>query len=116
MKKKIIIICGAVVLIAAIVVFANVLVTKLIPGWKYDEAIEAKKRADYEKAITLLTELRDYQDTQEQVAKAQIMLMRDASAGDLVTFGAYEQDKRETNGKEPIQQKNGYDMWIDISE
>ena len=94
-----------VVLLAAIAVFANVLVTKLIPGWKYDEAIEAKKSADYEKVITLLTELRDYQDTQEQVAKAQIPLMQDAQVGDLVTFGSCEQGKHEKNGKESIQWK-----------
>ncbi len=85
--------------------FANVLITKLIPDWKYDEAIEAKESADYEKVITLLTELRDYQDTQEQVAKAQILLMREALVGELVTFGTYEQDKCETNGKESIQWK-----------
>ncbi len=214
MKKKIFIICSVVVLLAAIAVFANVLVTKLIPDWKYDEALEAKESGDYEKAITLLTELGDYrgasehllpiyygqgkalcaqnrfdeaitafqaageyedaaeqiiasyygkgkwlreqkaldeavaaftaagdyldsaeqikavrydlgmellaaenysdaieklllvgdyQDAQEQVAKAQIILMRDVSAGDLVTFGAYEQDKSEKNGKESIQ-------------
>lgn len=214
MKKKILIICGVVVLLAAIAVFANVLVTKLIPDWKYDEALEAKESGDYEKAITLLTELGDYrgasehlpsvyygqgkalyaqnkfdeailafqnagdhedaaeqiissyygkgkwlreqkaldeaiaaftaagdyldsaeqikgihydagmellaeknyndaiaklllvgdyQDAQEQVAKAQTILMRDVSVGDLITFGAYEQDKLEKNGKESIQ-------------
>lgn len=72
---------------------------------KYDRAMAYINAQDYEAAYTLLDGL-NYEDSEEKRESIkpqyyEILLSR-ASAGDTVSFGSYEQDGDESNGKEEI--------------
>ena len=72
---------------------------------KYDRAMAYINAQDYEAAYTLLDGL-NYEDSEEKRESIkpqyyEILLSR-ASAGDTVSFGSYEQDVDESNGKEEI--------------
>lgn len=76
----------------------------LIPESKYNEAIALKNSGKYEEAVVVFKGLNDYKDSQNQLEKIEHFLsLRNAAVGDFVTFGRYEQDNDDSNGKENIE-------------
>ena len=77
-----------------------------IASSKYDRAIKLIDSGDYEPAYMLLNGL-EYKDSDEKVneilAEHPNYKLRFAAIGEIVTFGAYEQDNNTSNGKEAIE-------------
>ena len=94
----------AAVLLAA---FLFVFVTWILPPLRYQRAVRLYEAASYDEAYRLFAALEDYEDSAdfaERCRKAlQTAAIRNAAAGDTVTFGSYEQDNDPENGTEPIE-------------
>ena len=77
-----------------------------IASSKYDRAVALINSNDYEAAYILLNGL-EYKDSAEKAKeifeKYEIEKLKTASVGDIVYFGAYEQDNNTSNGKEDIE-------------
>ncbi len=73
---------------------------------KYDRAIKLIDSGDYEPAYMLLNGL-EYKDSNEKLdsikPQYQQIILRKADVGDIVYFGAYEQDNNTSNGKEDVE-------------
>ena len=77
-----------------------------IAACKYDWAMERINAQDYEAAFTLLDGLnyKDSEEKQESIwPQYRKVLLRKADVGDTVSFGVYEQDNNQSNGKEEIE-------------
>ena len=74
---------------------------------KYNEAISLLEKGDIINAYESLIALNGYNDSAEKAeeifGKYKIEKMKTASVGDIVYFGAYEQDNNIANGKEEIE-------------
>ena len=74
---------------------------------KYNQATNAFDAADYETAHNIFCEIADYADSNEMAEKSLFLLhkanLASAHVGDVVEFGAYEQDADNSNGKETIE-------------
>lgn len=88
--------------IAISVAFVIVLNKVIIPNQKYNKALSLK-----EEAISAFEELDGYKDSDEilQSIKPEYeqIILEKADVGDIVIFGAYEQDGDESNGEEDIE-------------
>ena len=73
---------------------------------KYKSALAWINERDYVSAYESLTDLGDYKDSAEKAKSIYIahikQTLKDSAAGDIISFGLYEQDNDETNGKEAI--------------
>ena len=69
---------------------------------KYDRAIKYIDSGDYKTACILLNGL-SYRDSAEKLKSAKQAQIKNAKVGDIVYFGAYEQDNNTSNGKENIE-------------
>ena len=104
-NKKIAIITTPIV--CAVIAFIIVLNSVIIPNNKYKAAMELYNAGEYEEAIEAFEILGDYKDGTEKANvakyKAAMEKIKNAQTGDIVTFGAYEQDNNNFNGKEDIE-------------
>ena len=78
---------------------------------KYASAVELYTAGKYEEAIAAFETLNGYKDSNEQIESCKIkkygeanyQLVKSLRVGDTFTFGLYEQDNSDSNGKEPIE-------------
>ncbi|WP_373481739.1 DUF6273 domain-containing protein [Acetobacterium sp.] len=77
--------------------------TIIKPAVTYNNAMSLIEDQQYKAAIDQLNELGDYKDSEEKQAKYQLLLINQASVGDVVTFGSYNQDKIKYNLNELIE-------------
>jgi len=68
----------------------------------YEEAEQLYQNKEYDKAAAAFKALGNYKDSSFRAAKIQ-ELKNFKKVGNIVTFGAYEQDNNRANGKEPIE-------------
>lgn len=98
-------------IIAACIAFAIILTTVIIPHGKYKAAEALYNEGRYDEAIEAFTALKGKRNVSDQIEKCYIGkfgkekydLLNSIKPGDTYTFGAYEQDNIEENGKEPIE-------------
>ncbi|MBR4720714.1 MAG: TIR domain-containing protein [Clostridia bacterium] len=108
-KKKLIIktVKIATPIICAIIAFVIVLNTVIVPNVKYNAAIALIEKGDIINAYESLITLNGYKDSAEKAneifGKYKIEKLKTAAVGDIVYFGAYEQDNNTLNGKEVIE-------------
>lgn len=69
---------------------------------KYDIAVKYAEQKNYESAYELFFQLRDYQDSKDRLLSVQIALLDQSQAGDMVSFGRYNQDDIQNSEKEMI--------------
>lgn len=73
----------------------------------YAVAMDYLNRKKYDDAIAAFEALGTYKDSVQQkenaIRQRQLSALRNASVGDIVTFGSYEQDNDKKNGKEDIE-------------
>ncbi len=75
---------------------------EVIESSKYERATALLDAGDYESAYTLLRGI-SYKDSADRLLGIKQVLMQKAAVGDIVRFGAYEQDGDPLSGKEDIQ-------------
>ena len=98
-------------IVAACIAFVIVLATVIIPNSKYNSAVSLMKDEKYDEAITAFEALNGYKDSENQIESCYIgkygeekwNKIKNIKIGDTHTFGAYEQDKNTSNGKEAIE-------------
>lgn len=87
--------------------FLIVLATVIIPNGKYNDAISMLEKGDIINAYESLIALNGFKDSTEKAkeifVKHKIEKLKTAAVGDIVYFGAYEQDNNPLNGKEDIE-------------
>jgi len=100
-KKIIAIVASCICAVIAFIIIFN------IPPVKYSRAMNAIEKQDYVKAYEILITIENYKDSAAQISDIKpdyhIALIKKASVGDVVKFGAYEQDGNTSNGKEDIE-------------
>lgn len=105
-KKNIIFAASAGVTIAAALAVTVVFVNSGNEGC-YEEAVRLESVGSYKDAAVLYKKLGDYKDSKERLSGIEteypLAAYYDAQKGDIVAFGAYEQDGIAENGKEPIE-------------
>ena len=69
----------------------------------YHQGTALKQSGDYTGALTAFRSARSCSDAAAQVLDLSILCIVAANAGDMVTFGSYEQDGNTGNGTEPIE-------------
>ena len=82
----------------------------LINSNKYERALALISTKDYEEAVALLSSLGEYKNSVQLVDECYIQCcgeylyeqIKNASIGDTITFGSYEQDNNLSNGTEVI--------------
>lgn len=91
------------VCVAFIVLLTNV----IIPNGKYNAALKLYNAGKYDEAMNAFTKLNGYKDSKNKANEAYEKYMtyeiKNAKIGDLVYFGAYEQDNNPSNGEEYIE-------------
>ncbi len=94
-------------IIVACIAFLIVLTTVIIPNGKYNDAISLIEKGDIINAYESLIALNGYKDSAEKAkeifGKYEVEKRKTANVGDIVYFGAYEQDNNTSNGKEDIE-------------
>lgn len=97
--KKVFIAIASVACVCA--VFLILLKTVIIPQYKLNKATQLIDSGDYKAACLLLDGL-SYRDSAEKLKSAKQALLKNPKVGNIVYFGAYEQDNNTSNGKENI--------------
>lgn len=91
------------VLIAAVLILKMI----IIPKMKYNDAMTAIDDKNYTRAYELLKEVDGYKDSskvKDSIVKTYMAeKFGSAKVGDYITFGVYEQDNDEENGKEDVE-------------
>ena len=87
----------------AVVALVIVLTKVIIPGSKYNAAVELMDSGKYEEAITAFEAMDGYKDSQAKTVVCEIETLKAAKIGDSIYFGTYEQDNENSNGKESIE-------------
>ena len=113
-SKKVRSIVGKVFLTLFVATLVTVLTfTVIIPSVKYNSAVKAIEEQNYEEAYLTFKDLHldlyfkdwDYKDSKDRANQ----LLREhpevAQVGDVIVFGTYEQDNKNSNGKEEIEWK-----------
>lgn len=98
--KKVFIAIASVACVCA--VFLILLKTVIIPQYKLNKATQLIDSGNYKAAYMLLDGL-SYRDSAEKLKSAKQAQIKNAEVGDIVYFGAYEQDNNTSNGKELIE-------------
>lgn len=95
------------VLISFILVVAigTLTVTVIIPSVRYSSAVKNVEEKNYEEAYLTFKSLRMFKDSKSQASTLLKEHPEVAQVGDIITFGAYEQDNKTANGKEEIEWK-----------
>ena len=74
---------------------------------KYNKAVSLYENGNYASAYLLFNELGDYKDSAVYKENAYPDYLKDSlgkySIGEILSFGAYEQDNNTSNGKEEIE-------------
>ena len=88
-------------------VFALVWTTRVIPNNKYKRAISLINEGNVIEAYEQLIELNGYKDSTQKIAELfvpyEVEKIKETDVGNVVLFGAYEQDNDISNGKERIE-------------
>lgn len=107
--KKIAIIATPIVCV--IIVFIILLNTVIIPNSRYNSAMKLYNEGKYTEAIEAFEALSGYKNSENQIEKCYIGIygiekwnkIKSAEIGSVYTFGTYEQDNNQSNGKEDIE-------------
>lgn len=103
-NKKLIIVFSSIII--SVMVFVYVLNTVIISSIKYNTATNLMN-SDVEQAYKLFVSLGHYKDSNEKANLCHeqyiIEKRKNAEVGDIIYFGAYEQDNNLHNGKEDIE-------------
>lgn len=70
---------------------------------KYESGVYCIKMGELKKGYNLLSEAKDYKDTQKLMADKIGYMLRTSKVGDIIPYGLYEQDNNKDNGKESIE-------------
>ena len=76
-----------------------------IKNVKYNSAVSLMQKGEYEEAIAAFEAMDGYKDSEDQIKNCiteKLKVAEVAEVGDIVFFGAYEQDNNTSNGKEDI--------------
>lgn len=101
-KIAVILAAAACVITAFIILFTTV----ILPNIRYNRAVSLMEEENYYEAYRALVALGDYKDSAEKAdfiyKNKPIAMLQNASIGDSVSFGKYEQDNDISNGSENI--------------
>ena len=104
-KKRILSI--AISAVIAVVAFVLVLIKVIIPNSKYNDAVALMDAGNSDEAYSIFQELGNYKDSAEKAGNIRVIKnkekLKNANVGSYVTFGAYEQDNNNSNGKEDVE-------------
>lgn len=104
-KKRILSI--AILAVIAVVAFVLVLIKVIIPNSKYNDAVALMDAGNSDEAYSIFQELGNYKDSAEKAGNIRVIKnkekLKNANVGSYVTFGAYEQDNNNSNGKEDVE-------------
>ena len=93
--------------VCAIIAFVIVLNAVIIPNGKYRDAIALLDAGNFAEAHDAFVALNGYKDSAAKADSAfyqyEVEQLKAAKVGDYVTFGTYEQDNDNANGKENIE-------------
>lgn len=93
--------------VCAVVAFLMALNFVIIPSSKYNKALAFVDAERFDEAYDIFRELGDYKDSKTQLEtikqNLELKKLQNAAVGNIVTFGAYEQDNNSSNGKEDIE-------------
>jgi len=94
-------------IIGACLIFAIVLFTVIIPNNRYNKAVTLINEGNSDEAYSIFQELGNYKDSAEKAENIKVIKnkekLKNANVGSYVTFGAYEQDNNNSNGKEDVE-------------
>lgn len=94
-------------MVCIIIIFIFLLINIVIPYFRYNYAISLINNRAYIDAYDILVKLDGYKDSDEKASfiyeSYKKEKIRNASVGDYVLFGSYEQDNDLENGKEDIE-------------
>ena len=98
----------ATVSLVVVAIAAYFVITKIvIPNSEYNSAVALVNEGKYAEAIKAFEEMNGYKDSAEKAkeiySQHKVDIIRDASVGEKVFFGTYEQDNDTSNGKEDIE-------------
>ena len=104
-NKKIAIITTPIVCV--VIAFIIVLNAVIIPNSKYNDAVALMDAGNSDEAYSIFQELGNYKDSAEKARNIKVIKnkekLKNANVGSYVTFGAYEQDNNNSNGKEDVE-------------
>lgn len=104
-NKKIAIITTPIVCV--VIAFIIVLNAVIIPNSKYNDAVALMDAGNSDEAYSIFDELGNYKDSAEKAVNIRVIKnkekLKNANVGSYVTFGAYEQDNKKSNGKEDVE-------------
>lgn len=81
---------------------SNTIPTEVTVEEKYADAVELYEQGDYVQAIELFDQLGNYEQSAVLEETAKQKLLQNATIGDIVVFGQYEQNNVISDGSEPI--------------
>jgi hypothetical protein len=103
-SKKIVV---TALIIIVCIAFFTVSAKIIIPSFLYNNANKCISEGKYVKAYEVLISLNGYKDSASRAAEIRSEYvaekLKNANVGDYIVFGAYEQDNKESNGKEDIE-------------
>lgn len=116
-NQKIAIIAASIVCV--VIAFIIILNTVIIPNRKrydkyndkYNDAISLMEAGQYTEALSAFEALEGYKESTDKIEQCSIVIwgeevwnkIKDVNVGDTYTFGSYEQDNNNSNGKEAIE-------------
>lgn len=116
-NQKIVIIAASIVCV--VIAFIIILNTVIIPNRKrydkyndkYNDAISLMEAGQYTEALSAFEALEGYKESTDKIEQCSIVIwgeevwnkIKDVNVGDTYTFGSYEQDNNNSNGKEAIE-------------
>ncbi len=77
--------------------------TDKITECSYDIAIDLMDDGEFNEAISAFEALDGYKDSAEQIENCKRLILTNATVGDYIYFGSYEQNNNTTNGTEKIE-------------
>lgn len=103
-NKKIAIITTPIVCVVIAFIIVNAVI---IPNSKYNDAVALMDAGNLDEAYSIFQELGDYKDSAKKARNIRVIeiqeKLKNADVGSYVTFGAYEQDNNNSNGKEDVE-------------
>lgn len=95
------------IIVCVVVAFIIVLNKVIIPNNKYNDAVALMDAGNLDEALNIFQELNNHKDSEEKARNIRIIKIKEkfknANVGSYVTFGAYEQDNNDSNGKENVE-------------
>ena len=98
--KKNLLIGTPIVALLVVLILAFVLLWNdvIIPNSKYSDAVALMNAGKYTEAIDAFKALNGYRDSDDQIEKCKLCIMKNPQIGDIVYFGYYEQDNNTYDG------------------